>query len=46
MEGSEHGLLSRHLPGQTEENHKKLVRLMGVPAEIRTRHLSNASQMR
>jgi hypothetical protein len=32
-----------HLPGETEENHKTSVMKAGVPAEIRTEHLSSTS---
>jgi hypothetical protein len=31
-------VLSQHLPGETEENHKKCVRITGVPVEIQTEH--------
>jgi hypothetical protein len=36
-------VLSWHLPGGTEENHKNPVRMAGVQAEIRTKNLSNKS---
>jgi hypothetical protein len=35
-------VLSRHLPGGTEDNEKP-VRIVGVPAETRTQHLPNIS---
>jgi hypothetical protein len=43
-----HGLmkaLAEHLPGGTEENHKKMtVGIASIPAEIRTEHLLNMCQ--
>jgi hypothetical protein len=44
LKGSGHGLievLSRHLPGETEENDEKPVRITVVPTEIRTDHLQS-----
>jgi hypothetical protein len=34
-----------HLPGRTEENYEKPVKIMGVPTEIQTRHLPNTIYM-
>jgi hypothetical protein len=45
-EGSGRGLievLPRDLPGGTKENHKKPVRIAGVPVKIRTKRLPNIS---
>lgn len=45
MERSTHGLLealSLHLPEGSEENYKKLVNIISVPAEIRNENLTNA----
>jgi hypothetical protein len=36
-------VLSRHLPGGTEENYETSVRIASVPAEIRTEHIPNTS---
>jgi hypothetical protein len=38
-------VLSRSLAGGTQENHEHL-RVVGVQAEIRIKHLLNTSQMR
>jgi hypothetical protein len=47
LEGSGHDvieLISRNLPGSTEENRgKSLVRIVCVPVDIRTQHLQNTS---
>lgn len=46
LEGSNPGLievLSRHLPGVTEENYEKSVRIATVPAEIWTEHITNTN---
>jgi hypothetical protein len=49
LEGSSYGIfeiLSWHLLGETEENHKKgSVRIASVPAEIQTTNLPNTSLM-
>jgi hypothetical protein len=34
---------TRHLPGGTEKSHEKLIRIVGVPAEITTYHPPNTS---
>jgi hypothetical protein len=36
-------VITRGLPGGTEDNHGASVRTGGVPAEIRTKHLPNTS---
>jgi hypothetical protein len=36
-------VLSQHLPGETEENYKKSVRIAGVPVEIQTEHIPNTN---
>jgi hypothetical protein len=45
LEESDRGIIevfSRHLLGETAENHKKIsVRIACVPAEIRTEHIPN-----
>jgi hypothetical protein len=41
---AEFELLYQHVPGRTEVNHE-IVRIVGVPAEIRTGHLTNTSQL-
>jgi hypothetical protein len=37
-------VLSWHLPGGTEENHEKCVRMANIQAEILTQNLSNMKQ--
>jgi hypothetical protein len=40
-------VLSRHLPGDSEQNHEKItVRTVGVQPKIQTRHLPNAASKR
>jgi hypothetical protein len=44
FKGSDRDLLkalTRHLPGETEENDEKPVWMTGVPTEIRTDHLQS-----
>jgi hypothetical protein len=41
MEGTGRGL-SRHLPGGTEKDYEKSVRIAGLRAEILTRDIPNA----
>jgi hypothetical protein len=47
LEGNDHGpfeVLSRYLPGATEENIKNSVKMIGAFAEIRTPYLPNVGQ--
>jgi hypothetical protein len=46
LEGSVHGqmeVLCRNLRGGTDRNHEKHVKIDGIVAEMRTKHLPNAS---
>jgi hypothetical protein len=46
LEGRGNGLIEvlfRNFPRRTAESQEKPVSIAGMPAEIRTRHLSNAS---
>lgn len=47
--GKNHGpakVLPRYLPGETNENHKNLVRITRDPADIRKTHLRSTKQER
>jgi hypothetical protein len=39
-------VISRHFPGETEENHEIAFRIVNVPAEIRAKHFLNTNQER
>jgi hypothetical protein len=38
------GILSRNSWGKSEESNEKLIKIVGIPSEIRTGHLPNTSE--